>query len=489
LNTLFWSALFAILLVEFLALFFKLQFWRRPANAFELAILTISDAPDERAKEKRIVSAAFNLLGLVCYFWAILALIFLAITVLTDVAKLSESTFIWTTSAAVIAYLWLRAGWLERRAQKEGSANPSSSNPGYSRISRWLHWFALEISIIRNMSFELEKVLYLKKAFRDPRIIDQPLYVMGLARSGTTVVLEILEKTGAFHSTTYRDMPFVLCPNFWQGLTRRSRLNPRLATRAHDDGIVIGLDSPESFEEVFWRTTCETRPGPALAYVSPNEETLADFTAYRQLSVLSGLSSNLKESQGLHKMRYLSKNNNNVMRLNALSSQPGAQLVLVIRDPLATAWSLYRQNQRFIQLQTDDAFVMAYMRWLAHHEFGLSHKPLMIGTQFLAGMNPNQPDYWLAYWLGLYENLWQTFNSMPDDHRSRILWISHERMCQAPKEELERLFKFAKIDISADPFTSMLRPVKITDLTDRFDLNLAERARHLHREILHITKP
>lgn len=475
-------------MVEFLALLFKLQFWRRPANAFELAILTISDAPDERAKEKRIVSAALNLLGLVCYAWAILALIFLAITVLIDVAKLSESTFLWTASAAVIAYLWLRTGWLKRRAQKEGSANINSPGPGYSRISRWLHWFALEISIIRNMSFELEKVLYLKKAFHDPRIIDQPLYVMGLARSGTTVVLEILEKTGAFHSTTYRDMPFVLCPNFWRGLTRRSRLNPRLATRAHGDGIVIGFDSPESFEEVFWRTTCATRSGPDFAYLNANEETLADFAAFRQLSVLSGLSSNFRESQGSHKMRYLSKNNNNVMRLDALSSQLGAQLVLVIRDPLATAWSLYRQHQRFIKLQTDDAFVMAYMRWLAHHEFGLSHKPFMIGTQFLEGMNPNQPDYWLSYWLGLYDNLLKTFNSMLTDHRSRILWVSHERMCQAPKEELERLFSFARIDKSADPFISMLRPVEITDLTDRFDLNLAEQVRHLHREILHLTK-
>jgi hypothetical protein len=135
-----------------------------------------------------------------------------------------------------------------------------------------------------------------------------------------------------------------------------------------------------------------------------------------------------------------------------------------------------------------DAFVTAYMRWLAHYEFGLGHKPLMTGTQYLQGMNPNQPNYWLAYWLGLYENLWQTFTSMPADQRTRILWISHERMCQAPKEELGRLFSFAKIDKSAEPFTAMLRPAEIRDLTDRFDPNLIERARNLHREILKIAK-
>jgi hypothetical protein len=283
-------------------------------------------------------------------------------------------------------------------------------------------------------------------------------------------------------------MPFILCPNFWKGLTRRSRLNPQLAARAHGDGILISFDSAESFEEVFWRTVCETRHGSDLAYSSPNEETLTDFTVYRQLSVLSALSHDFRGAQELQKIRYLSKNNNNVMRLNELSSQHGAQLVFIIRDPLATAWSLYRQHQRFIQLQTDDAFVLAYMRWLAHHEFGMSQKPLMTGTQYLQSMNPNQPNYWLAYWLGIYENLWQTFNSMPADQRTRILWISHERICQEPKKELERLFRFAKIDKAADPFTAILRPVQIRDLTDHFELNLAQRAHHLHREILHLTK-
>jgi hypothetical protein len=62
-------------------------------------------------------------------------------------------------------------------------------------------------------------------------------------------------------------------------------------------------------------------------------------------------------------------------------------------------------------------------------------------------------------------------------------------MCQAPKEELERLFSFAMIEKPANPFTAMLRPTQINDLTDHFDLNLAQQARQLHQEILHLTKP
>jgi hypothetical protein len=354
---------------------------------------------------------------------------------------------------------------------------------------------ALEINLVRSASFELEKATFLKKATRDPHIVDQPVYVMGLARSGTTIVLEILEKAGPFHSPTYRDMPFVLCPNFWQGLTKHSRLNAKLAARAHGDGIAIGFDSPESFEEVFWRTACETQAGPALAYVHISQDDLADFASYRQLSLRAALQNNPGQPQNLHTLptpqglRYLSKNNNNVMRIQQLSDQAGAHLVLIIRDPLATAWSLYRQHQRFVEIQADDEFVRAYMRWLGHHEFGQGHKPLAIGSQHLQDLNPMQPDYWLTYWMGTYQNLLQTFQTLPAEQSNRILWLSHERICQAPALELKRLFGFVNIDEPTDPYISMLRPVETLDLTDHFEKTLIQRARDLHRDILESIKP
>jgi hypothetical protein len=183
---------------------------------------------------------------------------------------------------------------------------------------------------------------------------------------------------------------FLAHANFWQGLTKHSRLNAKLAARAHGDGIAIGFDSPESFEEVFWRTACDIQAGPALAYAPISQDDLADFAAYRQLSLRSALQNTPAQPKSLdtpqkphtpQSLRYLSKNNNNVMRIQQLSDQAGAHLVLIIRDPLATAWSLYRQHQRFVQIQADDEFVRAYMRWLGHHEFGQGHKPLAIGSQ------------------------------------------------------------------------------------------------------------
>jgi len=489
----------AVLLVEVLALSFRLNFWRRRTDAVELAALTYADTPDERAQEKLVISAGLNLLGLVLYLWALLALFFMALSFIPDMDQIQDSIYLWSTSGAFIAYAWLRANWLEKRQQPTKSVNPPKV--GYTRIARWLHWMALEINLVRSASFELEKAIFLKKATRDPRLVDQPVYVMGLARSGTTIVLEILEKAGPFHSPTYRDMPFVLCPNFWQGLTKHSRLNAKLAARAHGDGIAIGFDSPESFEEVFWRTACETQAGPALAYAPISQDDLADFAAYRQLSLRAALQNSAGQPQNLHtlhspqvsptpqSLRYLSKNNNNVMRIQQLSDQAGAHLVLIIRDPLATAWSLYRQHQRFVQIQADDEFVRAYMRWLGHHEFGQGHKPLASGIQHLQGFNPMQPDYWLAYWLGIYQNLWDTFTVLLPDQCDRILWMSHERMCKAPAQELNRLFSFVNIDHATEVYTGMLRQVKDIDLTDHFDTDLTQRARALHRDILQYSKP
>ena len=143
-------------------------------------------------------------------------------------------------------------------------------------------------------------------------------------------------------------------------------------------------------------------------------------------------------------------------------------------------------HKRFTQMQSDDAFVRAYMRWLGHHEFGLSHKPLIIGEQHLDGLNPDQPDYWLAYWLGTYQNICNAYNSLPLENRSRILLISHERLCKAPAQELARLFKFVKIDEEVDKHKHKLRAVENVDLNVHFDKNLTERADFLQHEFLNL---
>ena len=156
---------------------------------------------------------------------------------------------------------------------------------------------------IAEMSFDLENTLTKNKDFPDDHV-----FISGLARSGTTVLLQYLYNTGKFRSLTYRDMPFVLMPGMWKKISFQKRTFS-LQERAHLDGVMIGLDSPEAFEEVFWRVFSgkEYILNDKLKLYQINDALSQKFKAYLNHIMVSCKSDN--------QTRYLSKNNNNVLKL------------------------------------------------------------------------------------------------------------------------------------------------------------------------------
>ena len=52
---------------------------------------------------------------------------------------------------------------------------------------------------------------------------------------------------------TYREMPFLLLPLLWNVISRRFYPPDTMLERAHGDGMTIGNDSVEAFEEILWR--------------------------------------------------------------------------------------------------------------------------------------------------------------------------------------------------------------------------------------------
>src|SRR5690606_15026916 len=119
----------------------------------------------------------------------------------------------------------------------------------YSFSSRLLHRLALQSKMMAEISFDVDNSMASKKGIT---FSDEPVFISGLARSGTTMLMRYLHESGRFRSLTYMDMPFVLMPNLWKKLSSgRSSGSPK--ERAHQDGIMVSFDSPEAFEEVFWR--------------------------------------------------------------------------------------------------------------------------------------------------------------------------------------------------------------------------------------------
>ena len=123
----------------------------------------------------------------------------------------------------------------------------------YSFAERLLHKFTIGNKIIQNQLFELEKYLFLK-AENQTRDLVKGIFITGLARSGTTSLLNLLYEDNKYASLKYHDMPFITAPNIWKKIRKltSTKIKEELAVRAHGDGIKIGANSPESFDEVFW---------------------------------------------------------------------------------------------------------------------------------------------------------------------------------------------------------------------------------------------
>src|SRR3546814_14611767 len=103
---------------------------------------------------------------------------------------------------------------------------------------------------------------------------------------------------------------------------------------------MVNADSPEALEEVFWRifTGREYIRRDGLVPCRPTGDALARFRSYVAAILVSG-----EPGQ----RRYLSKNNNNILRLPALREAfPRALVVIPFRHPASQASSLWRQIGR-----------------------------------------------------------------------------------------------------------------------------------------------
>ena len=78
---------------------------------------------------------------------------------------------------------------------------------------------------------------------------------------------------------------------------------------------------------------------------------------------------------GKSKNNYLSKNNNFILRYKSIRKLNNCFIMVILfRSPLEHANSLLNQHKKFCKIQKKDPFILEYMNWLGHHEFGLNQK-------------------------------------------------------------------------------------------------------------------
>lgn len=372
-----------------------------------------------------------------------------------------------------LAWWWLRR---DAFALLKGAYKHEASLSPYSLPQKWLHWLVLDSRWVRVLLFDIERVLFLKRSeSRDNNKILEAVYVCGLARSGTTLVLRVLEQTGRFASLNYRNMPFVLAPNLWDRFNHSSWYKMDEVERAHGDGIMVDLDSPEAFEEVFWRTHSvddyEVRP-EGLAF-HPTPEAIPSFAQYRRLVVLAN------ERRQTEPLRYLSKNNNHIMRLNMIVEHGQGVVLIVYRHPASVSRSLWTQHQRFSAVQAQDNFGRRYMHWLVHYEFGLNHVPFEFVLKQQSGrFKPENINYWLESWAIVHEYL------LESACLNCVSLLNYEWLCADPQVCLADLLRHIHQSDDGDKIRETIRSSRIpqSDI-DALDPLLYQRAISVYKQL------
>ena len=280
--------------------------------------------------------------------------------------------------------------------------------------------------------------------------IDAPIYVAGLARSGSTFLLEALASHEDTVTHRYKDFPPVFTPYWWNrflGFMPKKKAPP--TERAHKDGIVITEESPEAFEEALWMAFFPKLHDPHSSSMLGRDDKNPGFIAFyrdhikKLLAVRGG-------------KRYLSKGNYNLTRLAFLqNSFEDARFVLPIRAPAWHIASLIKQHRLFKNGLANNRRALDHMRRVGHFEFGPDRRPIHVGDdQAIEAIQ----ELWAAgsevegqarYWAHLHGKIADQLET-DDKLRDAVLVVSYEDLCASPRLMVERLFAHCQLEISTD---------------------------------------
>jgi hypothetical protein len=271
--------------------------------------------------------------------------------------------------------------------------------------------------------------------------IDRPIYVTGLARSGSTILLELLAAHQDVATHQYRDFPLIPIPLWWNWfLDRASRGESAPIERAHKDGIAVTPESPEAMEEVLWMAFFPDCHDPTVSNVLFGQNSAPEFEAFyrRHLRKL------LLVRRG---NRYLAKCNYNVSRLGFLHKLfPDARFVVPVRDPVGHVASLIKQHKLFCAEETRDPRILHHMRRSGHFEFGLDRRPTNFGDAEKARRiqtlwrDGREIEGTALYWASVYGFVADLLESDPAVAGQTLL-IHYDDLCAEPDATLDRLYR------------------------------------------------
>ena len=358
----------------------------------------------------------------------------------------------------------------------------------HTKWDRLLHRFAFAATPAFKGLSDMESRLFRNRLAATPT--GRPVFIAGLPRAGTTLLLRALAAVGPFATSRYRDMPFLLTPLLWHALSRRLPRRRSLLMRAQGDGVVVSLDTPEALEEIVWRAfwPAKYRADRIEPWQAGERDARGEFAPFLASHLAKTIA--VRRRQGQPASRYLSKNNANLGRVaNILTLHPDAAVVVPFREPRRQAASLLRQHRRFLQIHATDPFAKRYMADVGHFEFGANLKPIdfdgwltSTDTHSLA-TEAADLDFWLRYWRAAYRHVLA-------ETSDNVVFVSYETVCAQPFKTLTAICERLQLHPARQTLDAVAADIRsddgaaAADAASGIDPALLDETSAIHEELL-----
>ena len=291
--------------------------------------------------------------------------------------------------------------------------------------------------------------------------LDRPVFITGLARSGTTLLLNLFANIPGVATHRYIDFPFLFVPVAWNWVQDRLGKSGDPVERPHRDRIKITRDSPEAFEEPLWAHFFPWVHVPGEMHRLTAADRQPQFDDYflqhlRKVLMLRGGN------------RYVSKGNYNVTRIEYLADLlPDARFVIPVRHPITHVESLMKQHELFTEYSARDTRVPHYMRTAGHFEFGPQRVPVNMDPDHarLIAEAWSRDEHHLGYalmWRSIYAHVGAL--GREPQFANRIEFVRYEDLCSDPAVTLRRLAQFCEFEDGIDAVLATLPEVSARKL-------------------------
>ncbi|NHZ85404.1 MAG: sulfotransferase [Planctomycetia bacterium] len=275
---------------------------------------------------------------------------------------------------------------------------------------------------------------------------DSPIYITGLARSGTTILLEKLAEHPDLVSYRYKDFPLVHIPVWWeQFLKRASSGKITSVERAHKDRIKITPDSSEAMEEILWMSFFKEIHDTSKNNLLDKNTVNNDFVEFYKNNIQKLLFSR-------NRTRYIAKGNYNISRITFLNTIfPNAKFIVAIRNPVDHIASLMKQHSLFCKLERANKKILSYMQILGHFEFGLDRRPINFNNSDVVSEiqecwnNGDDIKGWALYWSSVYSYFVDLLQE--EQLLNKIKLVNYDDLCKNPLETLHSIYDKCELNI------------------------------------------